>query len=122
MILVANLKIHHQSQELADMPKFPIFVPTCCIVFNFGVLVSRVMCGHRKPWKFLLLLIGRKLTSVTFHLELEDWKRPSGSNTTMATKLYHKVPHPLIFGTFSGMVTPPLLWVAYSNLDHPLGE
>lgn len=40
----------------------------------------------------------------------------------MATKPYHKVWHPLISGLLSGMVNPPLLWVAYSNLNHPLGE
>lgn len=51
---VMNLQNSHWSQELTDVLKFPSCMQTCCILYDFGVLVSRVICDHRQPWKFFI--------------------------------------------------------------------
>lgn len=49
-----NLQNYQWSQELTDMLKFASCMQTCCILYDFGVLVSRVLCDHRKPSKFFI--------------------------------------------------------------------
>lgn len=60
------------------MVKFLSCMQTCCILHDFGVLVSGVTCNHRKPWKFFITVDCEEADFGVFallaKLQGDEWK------------------------------------------------